>query len=128
MEPSPDGRAARRARALAALALLLVVGLSLIGSVHPWYDPTNDGSMYIATARSLVAGEGYSYLGIPFLIRPPGFSCLIAPLLAWRGTDFHALNLLVSAFGALGIVLFHLLLRERLGLVLSTLVPLVLWF
>jgi hypothetical protein len=84
--------------------------------------------MYIATARALLAGQGYSYLGVPFLIRPPGFSCLLAPLLAVRGTDFYALNLLVSACGALGVLLFHLYLRERLGLVLATLVPLVLWF
>jgi hypothetical protein len=46
----------------------------LLWTVHPWYDATNDGSMYIATARALLAGEGYSYLGSPFLIRPPGFS------------------------------------------------------
>lgn len=118
----------RRARTLGWVSVVLVVGVSLFGSVHPWYDPTNDGSMYIATARSLVAGEGYRYLGIPFVIRPPGFSLLIAPLLAWRGTDFHALNLLVSLFGALGVVAFHFSLRARLGVGLATLVPLVLWF
>src|SRR5262245_46979647 len=116
------------ARTLAWLGLSVVVGASLFWSVHPWYDPTNDGSMYIATARSLAAGEGYRYLGIPFVIRPPGFSFLIAPILWLRGTDFHALNLTVSLFGALGVVAFHFVLRERLGLVLATLVPFVLWF
>src|SRR6185436_16733794 len=121
-----DGRA--RARTAAWIGLALVLALSLFASVHPWYDPTNDGSMYIATARSLAAGEGYSYLGEPFRIRPPGFPVLIAPILAWRGTDFHALNLYVSLWGALGVLAFHFLLRERLGLVLSVLVPLVLWF
>jgi hypothetical protein len=84
--------------------------------------------MYIATARALVTGEGYSFLGIPFVIRPPGFSLLIAPVLALRGTDFLALNLLVSVLGALGVLAFHFLLRARLGLVLATLLPLVLWF
>jgi hypothetical protein len=105
-----------------------VLALSLPWTVHPWYDATNDGSMYIATARALAAGEGYSYLGEPFRIRPPGFSCLIAPLFALRGTDFHALNLVNSLWGALGVLAFHFLLRPRLGLVLSVLVPLVLWF
>lgn len=125
-----DGMAAAsaRARTLAWLSLALVVTASLFWSVHPWYDPTNDGSMYIATARALVAGEGYRYLGIPFVIRPPGFSLLIAPVLALRGTDFFALNLLVSLLGALGVIAFHFLLRARLGLVLATLVPLLLWF
>jgi hypothetical protein len=110
------------------LALVAVLAGSLCFTVHPWYDPTNDGSMYIATARALLRGEGYSYLGVPFLIRPPGFACGIAPVLALRGMDFFALNLWVSVWGALGILLFHLQLRERLGWLLATLVPLLLWF
>jgi hypothetical protein len=36
--------------------------------VHPWYDMTVDSSLYIITARSLAAGEGYTYLGEPFLL------------------------------------------------------------
>lgn len=120
-----EGAGLRRA-ALAVLALVLCVSLPL--GVHPWYDPTNDGSMYVATARALAAGHGYSYLGSPFLIRPPGFSCLIAPLLAWRGTDFAALNALVSASGALGVLLFFLWARVRLGSLLALLAALVLWF
>jgi 4-amino-4-deoxy-L-arabinose transferase-like glycosyltransferase len=118
----------RRACTFAWAGLAAVLALSLCVSVHPWYDPTNDGSMYIATARALAAGEGYTFLGIPFLIRPPGFACLLAPLVALRGTDFFALNLFVSVWGALGVLGFHFLLRARLGLALATLVPLVLWF
>lgn len=120
--------ASRRARTLAWSSLVALAAFSLPWTVHPWYDPTNDGSMYIATARALVAGEGYSFLGIPFVIRPPGYPLLIAPLLALRGTDFYALNLLSSLCGLLGVVAFHFLLRARLGLLLATLVPLVLWF
>lgn len=120
--------ASRGARLAAWLVLTGALAVSLATLVHPWYDPTNDGSMYIATARSLAAGEGYRYLGEPFRIRPPGFPALLAPLVAVRGTDFHAFHLLVAASGALGVLLFHLLLRERLGLLLATAVPLVLWF
>jgi 4-amino-4-deoxy-L-arabinose transferase-like glycosyltransferase len=118
----------RWARRAAWGLLVAILGTSLVFTVHPWYDPTNDGSMYIAAARSLAAGEGYRYLGIPFVIRPPGFPWLLAPLVALRGTDFYAFNLAVSVSGALGVLAFHLLLRARLGLVLGTLVPLVLWF
>src|SRR5262245_58257028 len=118
----------RRARALAWFVLGAALVLGLTRYVHPWYDPTNDGSMYIATARALAAGEGYRYLGEPFVIRPPGFPVLLAPLIAWRGTDFYAFHLLVAGMGALGGLGFHLLLRERLGLLLATVVPLVLWF
>jgi hypothetical protein len=112
--------------ASAALAAVLVP--SLVLGVHPWYDPTNDGAMYIATARSLAAGEGYRYLGEPFVIRPPGFSLLLAPLVAWRGTDFLAFHGLVAGLGALGVLLLQRWLFARLGALLATLVALLLWF
>ncbi len=124
--PQLSGERTRLARLVPWLPAVPLLA-SLFWLVHPWYDPTNDGSMYIATARSLLAGEGYRYLGIPFLIRPPGFSCLIAPVLWLRGTDFFALNLLVSLFGALGAILFHVHLRERLGPVLSWFLAAALW-
>src|SRR5829696_7692856 len=100
----PDRPWTRLDRALFA-ALLALLSLSLLWLVHPWYEAssgngsgTNDASMYILCAKSLLAGEGYTYLERPFTVRPPGFSLLIAPLIAWRGLDFHALNLLVGSF------------------------------
>jgi hypothetical protein len=123
-EPEVSSRGAT----LELAVLALVVLVSLRWSVHPWYDATNDGSMYIATARALAAGEGYTYNGAPFLIRPPGFSALIAPLLAWRGTDFYALNLAVSLAGGLGVLLFQRWARARLGGILALAAALVLWF
>jgi 4-amino-4-deoxy-L-arabinose transferase-like glycosyltransferase len=95
----------------------LVAGLlaTLAFSVHPWFEDVNDASIYILTARSIVAGEGYSYQGVPFIIRPPGFALLIAPILQLRGTDFFALNLLVSSFGAATVALVFAFYRKRLG-------------
>jgi hypothetical protein len=122
------GAGPRQLEVAVLVTLVVVLGASLPLLVHPWYDPTNDGSMYIATARALAAGQGYSYLGQPFVIRPPGFSCLIAPFLAWRGTDFAALNALVSVLGAVGILLFYAWGRTRLGPLLAGLMALVLWF
>jgi len=109
-------------------ALVLVVLGSLTWTVHPWYDATNDGSMYVATARALAAGQGYTYNETPFLIRPPGFAWLLAPLVRWRGTDFFAWNLFVSLWGALGVLLFQRWAQARLGAALACLAALVLWF
>jgi hypothetical protein len=53
---------------------------------------------------------------------------LLAPLLFWRGTDFFALNLFVSVWGALGVLLFQRWARARLGDLLATAAALVLWF
>lgn len=116
-----------RPERIALAILVLGVFGSLAFLVHPWYEPTNDGSMYIATARSIVRGEGYSMLGIPFRIRPPGFSYVLAALIAWRGTDFLAFNLLVSLFGAVGVLLLYLTCRERIGWLLAWLVAASVW-
>ena len=35
---------------------------SLTYLVHPWYELSNDAALYISTARSIAAGEGYQYL------------------------------------------------------------------
>ena len=90
-------------------------------------DDTNDAAMYVACAKALLAGEGYAYLGEPFTIRPPGLSVLIAPLIAWRGVDFHALNVYVSLFGVLACALLFVWARPRLGTALALAVAATLW-
>jgi hypothetical protein len=113
---------------VAALGFLILLLLgSLVWLVHPWYDATNDGSMYIGCARSILAGKGYAFLGEPFRIRPPGLSYLIAPVIAVVGTDFYALNLTVSLFGACGIVLLFVFQRGRLGWLPALAVAVAIW-
>jgi hypothetical protein len=99
--------------------------LSLL--VHPWFDVTNDGSIYLVTARSLAAGEGYTYLGEPFQVRPPGLPALLVPLLASVGTDFAVLNAYVAVFGAVGVVLLFCFQLPRLGFGLALLTALAVW-
>ena len=101
-------------RALAVALLLLLA--SLAAFIHPWYLRNADAAMYIATARSLVEGDGYRYLGEPFWVRPPGFSLLLASLATLRGGgDFLWMNSLVAVTGALGTIALFALARARLG-------------
>ena len=69
--PLPDSRAERatsktsvwlRTDRVCLVLLLLVLGASLPFLVHPWYDATGDGTMYLLTAQSLADGNGYSAL------------------------------------------------------------------
>ena len=53
--------------ALAGLMLLILGTLPFL--VHSWYDPVQDGSLYLACARSIAAGEGYSLFGHVFNLR-----------------------------------------------------------
>ncbi len=124
-EPRTAG--ARWAPRLAFLGLLLGMLATLPSFVHGWYDPTNDGAMYVLTTRSVLAGEGYSMLGIPFRIRPPGFTYLLAPLVAWRGTDFHAIHLFVSAWGIAGCLLLFHWAQARIGWLLAAAVAALVW-
>jgi hypothetical protein len=107
------------------LAAALLASLPFL--VHPWYAPSGDASLYLATTRSLLAGQGYSYLGEPFVVRPPGFSVLLAPVIAARGLDFRALNLTVALFGLVAALSLFAWARPRLGGPLAALVTAALW-
>lgn len=113
------------------LLLAAIVFGSLPWRVHPYFaggNEANDASIYILTAQSLLAGEGYSYLGEPFSVRPPGFSWLLTPILAWRGVDFAALHTLVALCGAFAVLLFYKWLRPRTGIGVAALLALSLHF
>ncbi len=126
IEPAPAAWTRTR---LAAFALFVASSLaSLAWIAHPWFDLSVDASIYLLTTESLLAGDGYTYLGEPFSIRPPGFSVLIAPLLATYGTDFRALNLFIGVWGVAGVVLLLWYQRARLGFWLALLVALAVWW
>jgi len=105
--------------------LLAALAAGLVWLVHPWYDPMIDASIYISTTRSMLAGDGYSYLGMPFHLRPPGFSLLLAPVLHIFGSSFLAMNMFVAGFGAASLVLLYMWSKPRLGAWLSLLACLV---
>lgn len=99
------------------LLALIVVG-SVPWRVHGWFpggNENNDASIYILCAESLLRGEGYSYLGEPFTVRPPGFSLLLTPLIAWRGVDFLAIHTLVALLGALAVLAFYGWMQPKAG-------------
>ncbi len=118
-----------RIRSAIPLAVLVVGGLaSLVWLAHPWHDTSvEDASIYLLCARAIAAGQGYSYLGMPFNMRPPGFSAILAPLVAWRGFDFHAINLLVGAFGVALVAFLFAVARPRVGTLLAFALAVVAW-
>jgi hypothetical protein len=111
--------------ALACFSLSVFASLAVL--THPWNELVRDASTYVVVSKSLLAGDGYSYLGIPFVLRPPGFPLMMAPVLGTWGLDFHALNLFVSVIGAIGVVLLFIYLRDPLGWVLALLVSTAAW-
>jgi hypothetical protein len=108
-------------------ALLLFMLASLPFTVRDFWDARPDAARYLLAARSLLDGHGYSVMGEPFRLRPPGFSLLLAPLVAWRGYDFAALNLYVSLFGVLTVALLYTLVLPRLGPLVALAVGVLAW-
>jgi len=111
---------------LAGLVALTLV--SLTWTLHGHYDARNDSSLYVLVTRALLEGEGLTYLGEPFVIRPPGFAVLLAPVLAVAGTDPLALNAFVSLWGVALVALLFVLLRPRTGGPLAAAAGLFVWF
>ena len=124
-DPEADTPERRVDRTL--LVLLLGTLASLPFTVQDFWDPRPDAARYLLAARSLADGSGYTVMGEPFRLRPPGFSALLAPLVAWRGYDFALLNAFVSLTGVLAVVLLYLLLRPRTGAIVACAVAALVW-
>lgn len=112
-------------RALLLLILLTVV--SLYWFVDAYFEPMWDAVLYLLTTRSLIAGDGYAVFGDAFTLRPPGFSLLLAPVMAVFGTDFLVLNLFVSLLGILAIALIFVFFHRRLGSAVAFALCVTLW-
>jgi len=110
---------------LALFALALLASLAVL--THPWNALVRDASTYLVVAKSLVAGEGYNYLEVPFTLRPPGTPLLLAPVVATAGVDFFALHLLTSFVGAVGVILLFVYLRDSLGWGVALLASTAVW-
>ena len=116
-----------RADKLALALLVAFVCVSLPFLIHPWYDAVQDGSLYLSTARSIALGNGYTHLGSLFHLRPPGFSYLLAPIVAVFDYNFLALNLYISLWGAASLFLIFLYQREISGGIVSVCICTMLW-
>jgi hypothetical protein len=64
---------------------------------------------------------------MPFNMRPPGLSAILAPLVAWRGFDFHAINLVIGAFGVGLVAMLYVLARPRVGTLAAVCIAVVVW-
>ncbi|MGQ0553324.1 MAG: hypothetical protein ACT4PU_08900 [Planctomycetota bacterium] len=106
------------------LALLCVLVVTVL--VDENFGEFVDSAIYLLTAQSLSAGEGYNYLGRPFFVRPPGLSWLLAPLTPQGdGTwDHRTINLVIQAFAAGAFLALALCLRRLHGPVVAPLLAL----
>jgi len=50
-----------------------------------------DSGIYLLTARNLAKGHGYTYLGHPYFLKPPGFAYFLSWFVSHEG-DFKLLQ------------------------------------
>lgn len=124
----PNKRSALRSPWLWAIMIVVIGLLTRAWLGHNDFDLKTDACIYLSCARSLASGEGYTYLGAPFHVRPPGVPYLASFLLRAFGEDFALLNWATSLVGILGAVLLQRFLRARMGDLLAFLLAIGLWF
>lgn len=92
---------------------IVVAGVQylLTTSISPMVNA--DSAAYLGLARSLAAGEGYVFNGVPHVTYPPGFPLLLSPLVAVFGIDPVMIQRYIALWFVLGAVLFLVYLRER---------------
>jgi 4-amino-4-deoxy-L-arabinose transferase-like glycosyltransferase len=96
--------------ALAAYALCCVVFW-----VDPQWRPEWDGATYLLTGQALAAGEGYTYQGQPFFLRPPGLAWMLSLLVRDGAYDFHTVNFWLMVWSAATVMAAYLAIRPLHG-------------
>ncbi|MAF10664.1 hypothetical protein CMK11_09445 [Candidatus Poribacteria bacterium] len=81
----------------------------------PHWRPTWDSATYIALARSLVAGDGYTYMGYDHTKYPPGFPLLLAPIVGVFGPNFLLMRGLVAGCAVASVAAAYALIRRAAG-------------
>ncbi len=90
------------------MAVILTYALAV--SPHWWVG--KDGALYLALARNLVRGEGYTHAGQPHTLVPPGYPLMLAALMFVGADSFLALNVATGLVGIAAAGVCYLLLRE----------------
>ena len=113
---------------LQVATVFVLAAVSLPWLVHPWFEARNDASIYVLVTQALLSGEGYTLLGEPFAVRPPGFVLFLCPWIAAVGARFDVLNLVVASTGVIAVTLLFAWARRRVGPWVAAGVSAALWF
>jgi 4-amino-4-deoxy-L-arabinose transferase-like glycosyltransferase len=103
------------AEGVAALALVVYAILCVFVWPEESWRPEWDSALYLLLGQALASGEGYTYLGQPFFLRPPGLPVLISFFVEDGQVDVPALLRLLMASAALFAVVLYAALRCVVG-------------
>jgi len=75
--------------------LWIFIVVLYLGLVKQNWTPSWSGAIYIESARSMVTGQGNTYLGYPQLKYPIGFPLLLSPIVWLWGNNFLLMSLFI---------------------------------
>jgi hypothetical protein len=127
----------RRTRWRWLMFAIVPVALLYLLLQNDYWVPGGDSEVYLAIARNLVHGKGYTYNGEPVAMIPPGWPIVLAGLmLIWPTFAFIKTAMMIFMLGSLVLAYFVLLrlmspklaaLSVLLAGILHPLYPLTLW-
>ena len=92
-------------------AVIVSVGVIYLAGVTNLWWPTNDSALYMSLARSIHAGNGYTFNGQFHHIVTPGLPVMLAAIRATAGDQFWAYNLMIALTGLAALVMIYLSMR-----------------
>jgi 4-amino-4-deoxy-L-arabinose transferase-like glycosyltransferase len=103
------------------LLLIPILVYYILGLTDSWI-PSADSAVYISLGRSLITGDGYTYMGSTQVRFPFLYPLILAPIIGVFGKNFLLMRLvsIMMGVGSLGLVylLFKRVCEPRWGLVL----------
>jgi len=95
------------------VALLIgFVALLYLLTLNANWRPSWDSAIYVSLGKSLIAGRGYEYMGVPHAKYPPGFPLLLAPAIGVFGCNYFVLRLMIVMMGISSIGIVYLICRR----------------
>ena len=88
--------------------IFLAIGVLYLSSLSFNWKPEWDSAYYLILAKSILAGDGFCYLGYPCLKIPFGFPLLISPVIWLTRSSIGALNIYMLLFCGLAFCMVYL--------------------
>lgn len=95
-------------------AAIIVIVIAYVGLFSHWWYPLSDSSLYLALARNIVAGRGYSYMDAPHRMVPPMMPLFLSGIML-ISHSFALLNAIMVILALASLVLCYAVLRQWLG-------------
>ena len=91
---------------------ILVFSIMYLYTLDDYWKPVWDSAIYISLAKSIAAGNGYHYMGLPHAKYPFIFPLILSPIIGLFGLNFLLMRLLIIVLTIGSLYLTYILFRK----------------